>query len=327
MKVLRVLRVLTVLTVLTVLVWFGACVSTAARPELPATDAMMPATVRVQVKEGTSTIVLAVPIEEYVAGTILSEVDPPSADPRVLEKMYEVQAVISRTYAIGHRGRHAREGFDLCSGTHCQLYQPARLKSSKWTAIVRDAARHTAGQLLLFDGAPALAVYHADCGGRTSSAHDVWGGETLSYLAGVRDSGSSIQHVTWNFDARTAALRDALDADPRTNVGRRLDAIDIAQRDAAGRADQVTLRGARTVTVRGEVFREVVSRAFGTKSMRSTLFTLTKSRDGYTFAGRGFGHGVGLCQAGAMARLQSGSTPAKVLAFYFPGTRITSARQ
>jgi stage II sporulation protein D len=311
---------------LTTLVSFAACVSTAARPELPPAQTRIPATVRVQVKDGASTIVLAVPIEEYVAGTILSEVDPPSADARVLEQMYEVQAVIARTYAIGHRGRHADEGFDLCSTTHCQLYQPARLKSSKWTSLVRDAARHTAGQLLLFNGAPALAVYHSDCGGHTSSAHDVWGGETLSYLAGVRDGGSSVQHVTWNFDARTAALRDALNADPRTNVGRRLDAIDIAQRDAAGRADQVTLRGTRTVTVRGEVFREVVSRAFGTKSLRSTLFTLTKSGDAYVFAGRGFGHGVGLCQTGAMARLQSGSSPAKVLAFYFPGTRMTSPR-
>jgi stage II sporulation protein D len=322
-----VLKVLKVLKVLPVVAVFGACVSTAARPELPATAAAIPATVRVQVKDGASTIVLAVPIEEYVAGTILSEVDPPSADPRVLEKMYEVQAVIARTYAIGHRGRHAREGFDLCSATHCQLYQPARLKSSKWTSLVRDAARHTAGQMLLFNGGPALVVYHADCGGRTSSAHDVWGGETLPYLAGVRDGGSSVQHVAWNFEARTAALRDALDADPRTSVGRRLDGIDIAERDAAGRADQVTLRGTRTVTVRGEVFREVVSRAFGTKSLRSTLFTLTKSGDAYAFAGRGFGHGVGLCQTGAMARLQSGASPAKVLAFYFPGTRMTSPRQ
>jgi stage II sporulation protein D len=267
-----------------------------------------------------------VPTEEYVAGTILSEVDPPEGDERVMERMYEVQAILSRTYAIGHRGRHAHDGFDLCSTTHCQLYQPSRLRTSKWTAVVRDAARKTAGRVLLFDGVPALAVYHADCGGHTSSAHDVWGGTALSYLAGVRDGGSSISHVTWTFESRGAALRDALNGDQRTSVGRRLDGIEIARRDAAGRADQVTLRGARTATVRGEVFREVVSRAFGVKSLRSTLFTLTESRDAFVFTGRGFGHGVGLCQAGALARLQSGASPERVLSFYFPGTSLTRVR-
>ena len=302
----------------------AACVSTPARPEMPESGVTLPATVRVQVRDGASNIVLAVPIEEYVAATILSEVDPPEGDDRVMERMYEVQAIISRTYAIGHRGRHARDGFDLCSTTHCQLYQPARLRSSKWTTIVREAARQTAGQVLLFGGVPALAVYHADCGGHTSSAREVWGGEVLSYLAGVRDGGASISHVTWSFESRAAALRDALNADQRTSVGRRLDDIDIAERDAAGRADRITLQGTRTATVRGEVFREVIGRAFGAKSIRSTLFTVTRSRDAFVFNGRGFGHGVGLCQAGALARLQSGSTPRKVLAFYFPGTRLAS---
>jgi stage II sporulation protein D len=202
------------------------------------------------------------------------------------------------------------------------LYQPARLRTSKWTAVVREAARRTSGQVLLFHGTPALTVYHADCGGHTSSAHDVWGGDGLSYLAGVRDGGASITHTTWTFESRTAALRDALNGDPRTSIGRRLDGIDITQQDAAGRADQLTLHGTRTATVRGEVFREVVSRAFGVRSLRSTLFSITRSGDEYVFSGRGFGHGVGLCQAGALARLQSGSTPDKVLAFYFPGTRL-----
>jgi stage II sporulation protein D len=179
--------------------------------------------------------------------------------------------------------------------------------------------------VLWFGDRPAVAVYHADCGGRTSAARDVWGGGPLSYLAGVRDGGASISHVTWSFEERTSALRDALNRDARTSVGRRLDGIVISERDAAGRADQLTLRGARTATVRGEVFRDVLARTFGAKSVRSTLFTITRSRDSYVFNGRGYGHGVGLCQAGALARLQSGSSPAKVLAFYFPGTTLVKA--
>jgi stage II sporulation protein D len=308
----------------------AACVAPAARPELPvaaAAPGLVPPTIRVQVRDGKSLIVLAVPTEAYVAATILSEVDPPEADEKILERMYEVQAVISRTYAVTHKGRHAREGFDVCATTHCQLYEPGRLRSSKWAAAVRQATDRTAGQVLLYAGAPARTVYHADCGGHTSSAQDVWGGEPLPYLAGVRDTGSAIKHVDWTFESRIAALRTALNNDPRTAVGQRLDAIDIAQRDSAGRAEEITLRGSRAVTVRGEIFRDVVSRAFGVKSLRSTLFSLSRSGDAVVFTGRGFGHGVGLCQAGAFARLQSGSSPAKVLAYYFPGTKLWGNKQ
>jgi stage II sporulation protein D len=58
------------------------------------------------------------------------------------------------------------------------------------------------------------------------------------------------------------------------------------------------------------------------KTLRSTLFSVTTSRVGFTFSGRGFGHGVGLCQAGAIARLRAGESPEKVLSFYFPGTSL-----
>ena len=271
---------------------------------------------------------LAVPLDDYVTATILSEVDPPAADETVLERMYEVQAVISRTYAIAHRGRHAREGFDLCATTHCQLYEPGRLKGSKWTGLVRQATQRTSGEILWFAGSPARAVYHADCGGRTSSASEVWGGEPLPYLPDAVDGGAAARaHAAWTFEAARAQLRDALNADPRTSVGRQLAEVAIETKDAAGRAARVSLRGSRTVVVRGEVFRDVVSRAFGARSLRSTLFTVTRSASGFVFSGRGFGHGVGLCQAGAFGRLTAGATPRSVLAHYFPGTTLTGTRR
>jgi stage II sporulation protein D len=281
----------------------AACVAPTPPPELPA-SAVLPATVRVQVRDGASLIVLAVPIEDYVAATIISEVDPPNADEKTLERMYEVQATISRTYAVSHRGRHARDGFDLCATTHCQLYEPGRLRTSKWARVARQAATATAGQVVWFQDSPARTVYHADCGGHTSAAADVWEGDPRPYLAALRDSGSGVKHVEWRFESGTAALRDALNRDGRTAVGRRLDAIAVAQTDSAGRAEQIALRGSRSSTVRGEVFREVVGRAFGAKGLRSTLFSIGRAGDTFVFTGRGFGHGVGLCQAGAFARLQ-----------------------
>ena len=90
--------------------------------------------------------------------------------------MFEVQAIVARTYAAAHRGRHARDGFDLCSTTHCQLYEPGRLVTSRWADAARGAGGRTAGLLVLYEGLPADAVFHADCGGWTSAAADVWGG-------------------------------------------------------------------------------------------------------------------------------------------------------
>ena len=256
-----------VLGAVMLLVFAGAC-ATLAQPSLPPSIAYsIPRTLKVQVRHGGSSDVVTVPIEDYVAATILSEVDPPDADTKVLERMFEVQAVLTRTYAISHRGRHAAQGFDVCNSTHCQLYEPDRLRGSKWSALAREAAARTAGQILWFGRAPALAVYHADCGGHTSASSEVWRGDALTYLPSAVDDGPARgSHMAWTFEASRAELRDALNADPRTRVGRELKAIDLGVTDSAGRAETVTITGARAMEVRGDVFREVVTHLFGIRS-------------------------------------------------------------
>lgn len=304
----------------------ASCMPPRNRPGTPSAAARtLPPTIRVQVRDRGALIVLAVPTEEYVAATILSEVDPPTADERVLERMYEVQAVVSRTYAVAERGRHAREGYDVCATTHCQLYEPSRLRSSKWADVVRRATRQTEGRILWFGDAPARVAYHADCGGHTSNARDVWGGEPLPYLAGVADGGAARRaHATWTFETSRARLRAALNGDPRTTIGAELRQIEIDAQDGAGRAERIRISGTRTLTIRGEIFRDVLSRAFGVNSLRSTLFTMTASGEKFLFSGRGFGHGVGLCQTGAFARLRAGASVRPVLSHYFPGTRLSN---
>jgi len=281
----------------------------------------VPSSVRVQVRDGGALVVREVPLEEYVAATMLSEVHPDAGDDAIAERIFEVQAIIARTYAVSSMGRHAKDGFDLCSTTHCQLYEPARVKTSRWAAAAEDAAKRTAGELLWYGNAPALAVFHADCGGHTSDATAVWGGAGAPYLTSAPDD-CPAEHAAWTFETRASALKTALDGDTRTDVGDSLDRVEVAGRDAAGRAELIMLRGTRTFIVRGEVFREVVTRALGVRSLKSTLFTVRQTGDRFQFSGKGFGHGVGLCQAGALARLRTGSTPADVLGHYFPGTSI-----
>lgn len=298
----------------------AGCSTAPPRTVGPASQTATVEIVRVQVRDGSATAVRDVPVEEYVAGTIIAEVDASSADDAVLERMFEVQAIISRTYALSQVGRHGREGFDLCSSTHCQRFDPSRLRTSRWADLAREAVTRTAGEILRYDAAPARVLYHADCGGHTSDAADVWGGTPEPYLVAERDDGPA--HTRWHLELTREALREALAADARTSAGDRLDRIDVVSRDAAGRASLVEIAGARPTRVRGETLREVVTRALGPRSLRSTLFSVRRTRTGFVFDGRGFGHGVGLCQAGAYARLTSGASPADVLRHYFPGTEL-----
>src|SRR5687767_1694849 len=117
-----------------------------------------------RVQAGDDGGVQRVPLEDYVAVSVVSE-SAPSGEPSAVERMFEVQAIVGRSYALASRGRHGNRGFDVCSTTHCQLYLPDRLKTSRWAPLVAEAVRRTAGVVIWHGTGPALALFHADCGG------------------------------------------------------------------------------------------------------------------------------------------------------------------
>lgn len=271
-----------------------------------------------------------VPLEEYVVVASLSEVAPSGARDAA-ERMLEVQSIISRTYAVSHLGRHARDGFDLCPTTHCQLFDPRRPASSRWTESAAAAAARTERLVLAYAGQPAEALYHADCGGQTSRASSVWGGTDRQYLIARSDADLPAGvHGLWNYRARREAVADALMAFPATAFSGPLQSIDVVARDESGRVTSIRIAGGGSrggaVTVRAEDFRSALSRAFGARSIRSTQFELRQDGGWFTFAGQGFGHGVGLCQAGAFARIRAGATARDVLEYYYPGTSLQRVR-
>jgi stage II sporulation protein D len=302
-----------------------SCSAPATRATLPSARPAAPATIRVGVKDGNRITIRKVPLESYVQAAILSEFAPPGGDADIVERMLEVQAVIGRTYAIAHLGRHESEGFDVCATTHCQLFEPSRLTTSRWAAQSADAVHRTTATVLWFGSGPAEALFHADCGGRTSRADDIWRGMGRPYLISVVDDGPAENaHAGWRYEAAAAAVAAALNKDPRTRVGARLNGIQVLERDAAGRAEQVALHGSQERIVRGEDLRDVLSQAFGARSIKSTRFTVRHAGGAFIFEGKGFGHGVGLCQAGALARIRAGAKLPAVLETYFPGTRIVT---
>jgi stage II sporulation protein D len=305
----------------------AGCSAPATRATLPSSTLAAPTLISVGLKEGNKITIRKVPLETYVQAAILSEFAPPSGDPETVERMLEVQAVIGRTYVLSHLGRHAADGFDVCATTHCQLFQPSRLTTSRWTTQSADAVRKTRGAVLWFDGAPATALFHADCGGRTSAADEVWGGAGRPYLVSVSDDGPAEEaHAIWRYEASRIALVTALNTDPRTRVGARLDGLQVLDRDAAGRAERIAIHGTDERIVRGEALREVLARTLGARTIKSTWFDVHRDSGAFVFEGRGFGHGVGLCQAGALARIRAGAKLPAILQRYFPGTRLVTLR-
>ena len=301
----------------------AGCTTHQPRPTTPDVIHLGGPTIRVRVNEGASTRIRWIPLEEYVAGSVLAEVSLNRFDPAIAVRVAQLQAIVTRTYAVANMDRHAREGFDLCATTHCQLFRPPQKWAPEVARIARVAAEATRGLVIMYDDRPIQALYHSDCGGHTSAAGVVWGGPTPPYLRPVADPFSLRDRpAPWRFSIDVERLRDALNQDARTRVGRRLDRITIVERDVAMRIAHVVLDGQLAPMVRGEAFRAVVTARFGARSIRSTRFTVWRDGSQFVFEGTGFGHGVGLCQRGAIARARAGHSPQAIIQHYYPWTYL-----
>ena len=271
--------------------------------------------------------IIAASLEDYVLATVLAEVSPIADEPAVAARIFEVQAIVARSYAVANLGRHRAQGFDLCDSTHCQIYDPSRLRTSRLVTIAREAVRRTAGEILTFASRPAETLFHADCGGSTAAADAVWGGQPVPYLLPLVDDLVPRVHRSWRWTASADDLRSALSGDLRTDIGGAPSDVSIVTRDESGRAQLVALhrsQGEPPRVVRGEDLRGAVTRAFGPRALQSTRFSVRHAGSTFVFEGTGYGHGVGLCQTGAAARARRGETTHAILAAYFAGTGMWS---
>jgi SpoIID/LytB domain protein len=247
-------------------------------------------------------------VEAYVSRVVAGEMGA-LAEPAALEAM----ALSARTFLEANRGRHGREGFDVCDLTHCQSIGTS-------SAPTDEAARATAGLVLVDRGAPAAVYYSASCGGHTEKPSAVWpGGRDLPYLPAQPDSACAGEPV-WRTEVTEPDLRRVLQAAGLR--GDRVDALAVSARDRSGRAVRLAVRGLAPGDVDANVFRTTAGRVLGWQTVKSTLFDVRRSAAGYVFAGRGSGHGVGLCVLGAMNRARAGAGRDAILSAYFPGLRV-----
>ena len=224
-------------------------------------------------------------------------------------------AVLARTYAL-HQMQHG-EGKTLSDQVLSQKYDGA----DRITRAAREATRLTQGEVLTYRGDLIEAVYFSSSGGHTADNETVWNGAPLPYLRGVADPyDTASPHALW----RTTIPRDRLLDILSDTYHFRVAGFHLGDRSRDGRIRTIELlRGNQTEKViSSNEFRLLVNRHFGPLQLKSTLFDARRNGNTYVFEGRGFGHGVGLSQYGALEMSRQGHTYRDILAFYFTGVEL-----
>lgn len=253
-------------------------------------------------------LVNEVSLDDYLCGVLPSEVG--SEWPM---EALKAQAVAARTYALFRAESSDSKLYDLDDSTRSQVYFGTQKEAPKPS----QAVEATSGMVLTWQGRPAETFFHSNCGGHTADAASVWGAK-VPYLRGVEDSFcDSGPHFAWHSEIDHDKLLARLN---KAGVKiRDFDAIVCGKPDASGRVAEVSFKGAdKDSSMGGQAFRM----ALGPDLLRSTNFQASRHGDTHRFEGRGWGHGVGLCQEGAWAMAKGGYRWRDILSYYFPGTKI-----
>jgi len=254
-------------------------------------------------------IVNRVDLETYLLGVLGGEM--PASWP--LEAL-KAQAVAARTYAVFETSRGRRPAFDLFDDTRSQVY--IGLPGGPHAGRIREAVRDTRGEILVHRGRPVHAFFHSTCGGHTESASRVFGTAGIPPLRGV-PCGACDASPAFRWEAEM----------PKKTLARSLGLAGVKEIRAvepgpSGRCRRVAVRaaGGERVFPAGDFRRKV-----GTTVLKSTAFEAEILEETVRFRGRGFGHGVGLCQWGARGLAKRGKGHLEILEHYYPGAVILQA--
>lgn len=254
-------------------------------------------------------------LEAYVLQVLSGEMSVDSP----LEAL-KAQAVLIRTYAISSKGRHQSEGFDFCHLTHCQVFPQKLIVSAK----LKRAVNSTRGLILFYQNQPIQALYHSTCGGHTSPNQKVFGGKSLPYLQGVDDASycSQSPHFRWtaklSFEEIISVFYQHL-MHPKNafNIS-----VSPELREKQGRWFALNIIGVYPIKTSAQNFLLKIGRSLGWSRLKSTWFEVEVKELSLYFKGNGLGHGVGMCQWGAIGRAKAGENFREILYDYFPGTRL-----
>jgi stage II sporulation protein D len=272
-------------------------------------------------------------MDDYLRGVVPLEIgNRTSAEMAAVE----AQAVAARTYAYKHL--NGTRSFDMYATVQDQVYGGVDAEKP----LSDSAIASTRDVVVLYNGQPITTPYHSTCGGTTAGVSEVWYDQPdQPYLRPVSDKIPGTNNFycdpsprfSWTQSYDAAALKAVMEKylanytnAPKANLGRVTDVREQG-RTASGRVAALTVRTENgSYTLRGNDIRFVLRDPKGT-ILNSTLFGLSAATSGgevtsLTLNGRGYGHGIGMCQWGAIGRARAGQNYRTILETYYPGTTI-----
>lgn len=254
-------------------------------------------------------IINDVEVDKYIAGVTEAETGT-----RWNQEFYKVQAILARTFALAHINKHVLEGYSLCDQVHCQVYYgkprdlsiPVAVEATRNLVVVDD-------NLNLI-----IAAFHSNSGGQTANSEDVWGAKT-SYLRSVTDSFSvKMPNANWQRKMLTEDWLTYLKLKhnyPTDNPLARDLALNFQQNERKAYLE------ASNVKVPLKFVRQDLQ-------LKSTFFSIKPlNNDSVLFVGRGYGHGLGMCQEGAMKMSKQGYSYQQILNFYYKNIKIIDMKK
>jgi stage II sporulation protein D len=263
----------------------------------------------INVSEGYLRLINEVPLDSYIAGVTEAE-----AGVKANIEFYKVQAILARTFALAHINKHVTEGFSLCDQVHCQAYfgKPHELN------IIR-AVEVTKGKVVVDQSLNLIvAAFHSNSGGQTANSEDVWGKST-PYLKSIIDTFSiHMPNAKWERKMLTEDWLSYLKLKHNFPV----DKMEVKEAAINFNQDH------RKVYLEYNNNRVLLKNIRQDLQLKSTYFTVKPcGKDSVVFIGKGYGHGLGMCQEGAMRMARLGYAYTDILNFYYQDILLIDLHQ
>jgi stage II sporulation protein D len=251
----------------------------------------------IHIKWGRIQAINKVNLEPYISGVVEAE---GGANAGI--EYYKIQAVLARTYALGHLDRHTGEGFHLCDGVHCQAFNGLSARNIQ----IIEATKATAGVVAIdTDSILITAAFHANCGGQTESSEKVWL-INKSYLRPVQDPYCQNQR-SFNWE-KSLTLKEWTDYLIKNK-------FKVNNTTPPSYYNYTQIHRQLWYIVKSDSL--LLTKIRADLNLRSTFFSVSVDKQKVIIKGHGFGHGVGLCQDGAIQMAKLNYNYQDILKFYF----------
>lgn len=243
-------------------------------------------------------IVNRVDMDEYLKGVLPKEMSPSFP----MESL-KAQALCSRSFAINNYNKFIKNGYNLDDTTRSQVYYGKDVEEK----TTNKAVEETIGQVIKYDGKIAETIFCASSGGYTVASSEAWGGNSVPYLISKEDPYSvhPWKYELKNSDLKKLNLSDVFSVSLEYNNSNRVNNLTFS-----------TSKG--DVEIKATDFRQKI----GNTIIKSTLFDVNVIGNKVFVSGKGYGHGVGMSQYGAVEMAKKGNNYKDIIEFYFPGTNI-----